>query len=229
MTARLAQWCGSGLRYREGGTDCRAKRDREDVRDNVEFARGDTDAASLDNGTAFAFAAEPDKRPLETLTVELCHRYAPKTGSTNGAPSHAGFVLTTPTLALEAGTLSYTRRYPHDIGPDLLQFVVGEDMTRLPRLLDYGARYGLWCALREGWRGCPPGALRVAAAYALSRLLWETRFTGDRVRVTSLATCAKRVGMGKDRFGRLVRVLQLAYLQRLRDARAAYARAELTC
>ncbi|HXI15016.1 MAG TPA: hypothetical protein VNM48_01500 [Chloroflexota bacterium] len=157
------------------------------------------------------------RRPGERIPVYRLHRQAYARGE---------IILTTRSLATEAGALSFMGQGPHDVRPAMLLAMYGEDPRALSECLAYGVRYmQAWCLASGVTRG--EAATKAAAADALAVVYGARRKrvvgegTPDRAQV-SADDRAWELVMRAASYRELRKVALRMFRKRLREACLAY-------
>lgn len=198
MLTHLAQWTGPASSLRGAHVKSTPKRNHVDAEPSPEQY---VDVAEVDG-----FPDDSDtRRPGERIPVYRLHRQAYARGE---------IILTTRSLATEAGALSFMAQGPHDVRPAMLLAMIGQDQAAILACLMYGVRYlTAWCSKAGVTRS--DEAIKAASADALSVLYRR------RARV-SADDRAMELGMRAESYRELRNVALRMFRNRLQEARHAY-------
>lgn len=198
MLSHLAHWTAPPTSLRITGRDTApadARQEPEDWRPASEHWIGG--ATERDDGD--------DTRPGERVPVYALNRQARILGE---------LVLTTRSLACEAAALSFMTAGPHDVRPQILLALYGQDARALLACVGYGVRYlSAWCEINGEPRS--RDAIHAAAADALE-VIYRRRApmaADDR---------AKTLGLRAASFRQLRTLALRVYRRRLQEACVAY-------
>jgi hypothetical protein len=154
-----------------------------------------------------------DRRPGERL---------PAYGFTSQQWRECDILLTTHSIATEAAALSFMAASPHDVRPQLLLAMFGEDQAAIARCLRYAVAYlTAWCNASTVTRG--EAAIQAAAADALAVMYGarHKRVQGHgtpRRAAPAADDRAKELGMRADAYRALRNVALRMYRRRLQEA-----------